>query len=200
MAGNYLSESSRLVFSKYYSNYLGNFSNYIKFHYNSQTKEVTDLIEAGHVSVLEVGAGCGSESIWFALNGANVVAIDVSGERLKCAVERRDYLMNRHKIDLSLKFIKSSIFDHHNSLYDIVWMEQTFHHVEPREELLDKINALLKPSGKFLICEVNGWNPLLQLQFFFQRGFKTIIDGVDSKGNKILYGNERITTPRAIKN
>ena len=195
----YLSKSSQMVFDKYYSGYLNNFNKYLRYHYSRQTEEVTELIKSSGLDVLEVGAGCGSESIWFALIGANVTAIDISDGRLNCAMERRNHYKNIMNMELSLNFKKCSIFDLYDDKYDVVWMEQTYHHVEPRGDLFEKLNKLLNSSGKIIICEINGWNPLLQLQFFLLRGFKTIVDLVDSDGNRVLYGNERITTPFAIK-
>jgi len=78
-------------------------------------------------------------------------------------------------------------------------MEHTFHHLEPRAAVYAKIPRLLKPGGGIFINEVNGWNPLLQLQFFLQRGFKTKTWLEDKDGNLVEYGNERITTPYALQ-
>ena len=74
-------------------------------------------------------------------------------------------------------------------------MEQAFHHVEPRARVYETIAALLKPEGRVVISEANGWNPLLQLVLFRRRGFRTVIERTTETGERFLYGNERITVP-----
>lgn len=58
--------------------------------------------------------------------------------------------------------------------FNIVWMQQTFHHLEPREAMVAHITRLLAPGGRLVVSEANGLNPLLQAQLFRLRGFRTI--------------------------
>lgn len=74
----------------------------------------------------------------------------------------------------------------------------TLHHLEPRPLVCRKVYELLRPGGRLVICEANGWNLLLRLQFFLRRGFKTKIFLTDPEGRRVEYGNERITTPFAL--
>ena len=82
--------------------------------------------------------------------------------------------------------------------FDIVWMQQTFHHLEPREAMVAHITRLLAPGGRLIVSEANGLNPLLQAQLFRLRGFRTIgtIPGPD--GAPIPYGFERVLTARRL--
>lgn len=58
--------------------------------------------------------------------------------------------------------------------FNIVWMQQTFHHLEPREAMVAHITRLLAPGRRLIVSEANGLNPLLQAQLFRLRGFRTI--------------------------
>ena len=77
-------------------------------------------------------------------------------------------------------------------------MEQAFHHIEPRSEVPSALRRLLRPNGHVVISEANGWNPVLQLALFRQRGFQTVRESIDSEGRKSLYGVERVTTAGRI--
>jgi 2-polyprenyl-3-methyl-5-hydroxy-6-metoxy-1,4-benzoquinol methylase len=125
--------------------------------------------------------------------------VDVNNERLAVARERQ-LIVERgigRKLDLEFRFC--SLFDlQRDPSFDLVWMEQAFHHVEPRAQVYDTIAGLLKSDGHVVISEANGWNPLLQLVLFRRRGFQTIVDRTTEAGEKILYGNERITIPTVL--
>jgi 2-polyprenyl-3-methyl-5-hydroxy-6-metoxy-1,4-benzoquinol methylase len=197
---NPLTGAERQVFETYYGSYVRQFSSYVRHHFAGQTREISELIRAaGHPRLLEIGAGCGTEALWFALQGADVTALDVTTERLAVATARKQWLQHRLGRELSAKFQEMSVFDYEaETPFDLMWMEQTFHHLEPREKLFGKLFNLLKPGGSLVICEINAWNLLLQLQFFRQRGFKTKSTFLDSKGNRVEYGNERVTTSAAL--
>ena len=66
-------------------------------------------------------------------------------------------------------------------------MKDTFHHLEPREDILCKINKLLNKNGKVIIIEPNALNPMIQYQMFKIRGFKTIIEKKIQKQERNLY-------------
>jgi 2-polyprenyl-3-methyl-5-hydroxy-6-metoxy-1,4-benzoquinol methylase len=180
--------------------YRGRFSRYIRHHYSDQSTEVTALIAARNSPrLLEIGGGCGTEALWFALRGARVLAIDVNEERLSVARARKEIIERGIGRPLDIEFRFCSAFDlDASNAFDLIWMEQAFHHVEPREHIYSTIADLLAPKGHVVISEANGWNPLLQLVLFRQRGFRTIVDRTTPDGQRILYGNERITIPLVI--
>jgi len=195
-----LSGEHAAVFNGYYSGYRQKFGPYVRHHYRGQTQEICRLIaESYDPALLEIGGGCGTEAIWFALQGARVLAVDVNNQRLEVARERQRIVERgiNHPLDLEFKFC--SLFDlARPSSFDLIWMEQAFHHVEPRAEVYKAIARLLKPDGHVVISEANGWNPLLQLQLFRRRGFRTIVERKTDAGDCILYGNERITIPTVL--
>jgi SAM-dependent methyltransferase len=171
-----------------------NFNPYIRYHYANQTKEIVEFIKkSSNLKLLEVGSGCGSESLYFSYLGANVKGIDISKDRLHTAIARKKLLGRKNNL-FRVDYICCSVFDI-NEKFDLIYMEQTFHHIEPREAIYKKLNALLSKGGRVFVSESNGWNILVQLQLFLRRGWNIRINLLNEDGNLIPYGNERITTP-----
>jgi SAM-dependent methyltransferase len=195
-----LGEPHASVFNGYYAGYRAKFGPYLRHHYSGQTEEIGRLIVAKKgPSLLEVGGGCGTEALWFALRGARVLAVDVNHERLAVARARQKIVEQGIGHPLNLEFRFCSLFDLPlEPSFDLVWMEQAFHHVEPRAQVYGTITGLLKHDGHVVISEANAWNPFLQLVLFRRRGFQTIVERTTEQGEHILYGNERITIPTVL--
>ena len=149
--------------------------------------------------ILEVGCGCGTESLWFAFRGAHVTGIDLASDRLRVARSRKSVAERHFNKKVDAAFEESNIFDLKGQKFDIIFMEQAYHHIEPRASLPEKINSLLAPGGFLVISEANALNLLIQLQLFAKRGFKTVVEYTDEGGIHHVYGNERITTMSSIK-
>jgi SAM-dependent methyltransferase len=202
---NPLSTPEKLTFEHYYQSYYRRFGTYIRHNYEEQTREITTAIKGASLpKVLEVGAGCGTESLWFGLLGAQVSAIDINVDRLSVANARKEWLQNRLKAPLKVEYIETSLFDYKPThKFDFIWMEQTFHHLEPRNKVYGVLREFLVPGGLLFISESNAWNPLVQLELFLRRGFKTRTYFTDKNGRRIEYGNERVIAPvilaRALK-
>ena len=64
------------TFNGYYSSYKRHFTDRIKYYYDRQLKEIEELIASREEpKVLKIGCRTGTESIWMALQGANVSAV-----------------------------------------------------------------------------------------------------------------------------
>lgn len=200
LSSDFLVGQEKLVFNNYYKSYKKLFAMYIKYHYSQQIMEMMDIIsQIGRARILDVGCGCGTESLWMALNGADVIGIDIREERLRVAEARKNVLEQLTGKHTACKFIQTSMLDLDDLLkYDAIWMEQAFHHLEPRDEVVDKIARLLKIGGYVVISEANAWNPLIQANLLRTRGIGTLKLYKDSKGNSLLYGDERILTPYSL--
>ena len=199
--------SNKKVFNDYYSNYIkpDGFNNNMKKYFDSQSLQICkDIISSISKSkkpkILEIGSGCGTEAIFFALLGAKVVGIDIRKGRLECATKRVKILEDKFNIKLDISFYYQSVIDYNKSnKFDIIWMEQAFHHIEPRNDLYKKINEILNNNGKVFLSEANPLHPSVSLSLFLKRGFKTIKNYEDSDGNIRLYGDERIITHFALQ-
>ena len=130
-----LSGEEKRSFDNYYKSYKKFFGKYTKFHYNQQTKELMETLRNFHRPLcLEIGCGCGTESLWIAYRGGAIVkGIDIKEERLKVARKRKEILEETINMSLPCSFEKRSLFElEEKNKFDIIWMEQTLHHLEPR--------------------------------------------------------------------
>jgi SAM-dependent methyltransferase len=80
----------------------------------------------------------------------------------------------------------------------LIWLEQAFHHLEPRDEVVRRIAKLLRPGGHVVFSEANAFNPLLQLQGLLMRGLKTRVT-VETELGMVSWGHERILSRGALK-
>jgi len=143
--------------------------------------------------ILDVGCGCGTETLWMAMHGASVCGVDVSPEKIEVANARKQVL-EKMGFELDVTFVCEGVMTLDSSHdWDVVWMEQAFHHLEPRKAVVRKINDLLADNGELVFVEANAWNPLLQLLLFRGRGFKTVIEHEGT-----VWGNERIIVAMAL--
>ncbi len=210
---NLLSFKNRNEFERYYHSSIQNLDKYSCKNYLKQTEEILELIEKNKkLKILDIGTGCGTEAIWFAMNNAVVTSIDIKTNRLDVALERKEILENQFNLKLDLKLINLDFFEFYekcdHEIFDVIWMEQAYHHIEPREKLIPALRNLLKKNGYLIFSESNALNPFLQLSLFIYRmflfksllgGFKTVDKWVAGKGKNKLFGVERITRKSTLK-
>jgi SAM-dependent methyltransferase len=189
-----LGGAEQVAFEHYYRSYRKHFGPYLRHWYARQTEELVRLVrEEGAPTVLEVGSGSGTEALWAALQGARVRGIDIVRPLLAVAERRLIWLQATIGGALDCRFEYRSILEMSGENFDIVYLEQTFHHLEPRAVAVERLAALVRPGGRLVISETNGWNPLIQAQLFRLRGFRTI-----SAHEGHAWGHERITVPAAL--
>lgn len=195
LRGDFLAPREQAILDRYYASYKRHFGPYLRHHYARQTKELVGLIgEIGHPEVLEVGCGCGTESLWAAMKGARVTGMDILPDMLDVARARLAYLRKHHDEALTCEFINGNLLDlDGRERFDVIFLENSFHHLEPRLKVIDKLADLVRPGGRIVFAEGNGWSPLLQAKMIKLRGFKTIIE---HQGH--MWGNERVTVPWAL--
>ena len=196
-----LQGEAQQTLERYYASFRQAFPRRMQGYYADQLREVTRLVETRPGQrLLEVGCGCGSESLWLALRGADVLGLDLRADRAATARARADLLSAATGRPLKLRFQTSNLLDLDpaDGGFDIIWMEQAFHHLEPRQTVVAHLAALLRPGGWLVISEANGWNPLLQTQLFLQRGPRTVIRYTDEDGREHQYGNERVLSAMAL--
>ncbi|MDZ7736201.1 MAG: methyltransferase domain-containing protein [Gammaproteobacteria bacterium] len=80
-------EAEQAMLKRYYYSFLNHFGDYVRKHYASQVQEVEQFVRGSPgCRLLEVGCGCGTESLWLGLQGASVTGIDLNAERLATAM------------------------------------------------------------------------------------------------------------------
>ncbi len=196
-----LSGKEKEVFDSYYYSYKKLFDKYVKFHYSQQSEELMDILgKLNKPQCLDIGCGCGTESLWMAYRGeATVTGIDIMENRLDVARRCKEILEIQINKPLPCSFKKCSLLDiKGKNEFDVIWMEQTLHHLEPRAMALDKISELVKDGGFVVISEANAWNPLFQAMLLLRRGLPKVGEYVDESGRRHQFGNERILTAQRL--
>ena len=146
--------------------------------------------------ILEVGCWFGHDLVWTAQAGARAVGIDVNSDFVEIAKRTKTAVESRlgRSIDVDIRRCNLLSMPEHEQ-FDLIYMKDVFHHLEPREEIVAKLASLLAPGGSIVIVEPNAWNPLIQLQMFRIRKFRTVVEKTDAAtGERFLFGNERLLT------
>ena len=197
-----LPKEEQTVLEKYYERWVRFFPPYLQRQYNTAVGCVMDMVEeigADDVKLLDIGCGVGSEALYFALRGIHVDAIDVRPDYLRVAKCRERILRELFHEDLECNFWRSSVFDFQGQRgYDVIWISETFHHVEPREQFVPLIHELLAPGGYVVIHEANGMNLFVQLLLLKRRGFRTKKIFTSEDGQQYLWGEERVLSARSL--
>lgn len=193
----FLSPPNQKMFDDYYKKFCGLESLRLRHWYNEQVREAERFITPG-TRVLEIGVGTGTEFLWWAMRGASVVGIDAFAYCISTTDERKKVLEDAtgRKLDCVTKLVPITAFEDREG-FDVVWMEQAFHHLEPRPEVVTRIASLLRPGGRVILSEANALNPLLQAQLLKARGFRMYVD-VQTDYGSVLWGNERILSRGAL--
>lgn len=124
----------------------------IPWHSDEPDQELIDLIENKKIKprlVLDVGCGAGTDAIYLASKGYEVIAIDVSHEAIRIARERAE------KAKVKVNFIADNFLEVelHNKRFDFINDRGCFHHINPfdREKFAIKINDVLKSNGYYYL-------------------------------------------------
>jgi ubiquinone/menaquinone biosynthesis C-methylase UbiE len=112
--------------------------------------------------VLEVGCGIGTDSINFARAGANLTAVELSGESLRVAAQRAEVMGVADRI----RFIQANAEELTSTLdeepYDLVYSFGVVHHTPNPERALAQMRALAAPGGtlKLMVYHRRSWKVL----------------------------------------
>jgi 2-polyprenyl-3-methyl-5-hydroxy-6-metoxy-1,4-benzoquinol methylase len=107
--------------------------------------------------VLDIGAGLGESSVYFALRGAIVTTTDLSPEMVKLAID----LGKEHGVELEGIVSSAEGLNVPENTYDIVYVANTIHHVTDKPALFGQIRAALKPGGRFFSIDPIAYNPAI---------------------------------------
>ena len=112
--------------------------------------------------VLEVGCGIGTDSINFARAGADLTAVDLSGESLRVAERRAEVMGVANRI----RFAQANAEELESVLggeqFDLVYSFGVIHHTPRPEVALSQMRALLAPGGtlKLMVYHRRSWKVL----------------------------------------
>jgi 2-polyprenyl-3-methyl-5-hydroxy-6-metoxy-1,4-benzoquinol methylase len=98
---------------------------------------------------LDVCCGAGTNTIYFAQNGYDVIGIDISRTAIEIAKKKAT------EAGASINFLNESFIElpFADGEFDLVWDMGCFHHVEiqDRRKFIAGINRVLKPGGAYML-------------------------------------------------
>jgi 2-polyprenyl-3-methyl-5-hydroxy-6-metoxy-1,4-benzoquinol methylase len=109
--------------------------------------------------LLDVGCGLGESSVYFALRGAHVTAIDLSPGMVDCAMA----LAKTHGVSIRGVVQSGEELEVPEEQFDIVYVANTIHHVTDKDRLFRQIHKALKPGGRFFSFDPIAYNPVIEV-------------------------------------
>jgi SAM-dependent methyltransferase len=109
--------------------------------------------------VLDIGAGLGESSVYFALQGAHVTAVDISPGM----IERTLALGEAYGVRIEGVVQSGEDLSAPEGAYDIVYVANTLHHVADKSQLFRQIRRSLKPGGRFFSIDPLAYNPVINI-------------------------------------
>ncbi len=172
---------------------------YVWAHYQRRLSSLAAAVRP-KARILDVGCGLGTELLWCGLKGGRAIGLELHRWSLNIALTRLRILNGLLEQPLECEFRYQNLFDlSDRQPFDVIFLREAFHHIEPRLQAVEKLSRLLKPGGHLLIEETNGWNPFIQARLWRIRGIRTVVVKRDNEtGYEYLFGNERITVAGAL--
>jgi SAM-dependent methyltransferase len=109
--------------------------------------------------LLDIGAGLGESSVYFALQGAQVTITDISPGMVQTGRE----LARRHGVEVEGIVSEAEDLGVAAETFDFVYIANTIHHVRDRDALFQKIHRALKPGGRFFSYDPLAYNPAINV-------------------------------------
>ena len=109
--------------------------------------------------LLDIGAGLGESSVYFALKGARVTANDLSPVMLE-----RIVALGRHYGVEVTPLLGSAEHDAFGAeAFDVVYGANVLHHVQDLGAVLRGVSKALRPGGRFFFIDPLAYNPAIQV-------------------------------------
>lgn len=113
----------------------------------------------GGKKLLDIGAGLGESSVYFALQGARVTTVDISPQMVEMALR----LGGTFGVELEGIVSGAEDLSLPDNSYDIIYVANTIHHVQDRAKLFEQMRRALKPGGMFISFDPIAYNPLINV-------------------------------------
>ncbi|HLW81387.1 MAG TPA: class I SAM-dependent methyltransferase [Candidatus Acidoferrales bacterium] len=110
-------------------------------------------------TLLDIGAGLGESSVYFALQGANVTTVDVSPQMVYTVLR----LGKKFGVELEGIVCEGENLNVPSDHYDVIYIANTIHHVQDRASLFQQMRRALKPGGMFFSYDPLIYNPFINI-------------------------------------
>src|SRR5664279_1720576 len=116
---------------------------------NYYLPEIDLLKEIQGKTVLDIGAGSGGKTTFYALNGAKtLIGIDTE-ERF--IIQARDFASSKNAKNTDFIVANAEEMPFQDASFDMCVMNDVFEHLSKPEVVLQEVNRVLKPHGKVFI-------------------------------------------------
>jgi SAM-dependent methyltransferase len=119
--------------------------------------------------VLDVGAGLGESSVYFALRGADVTTTDISPGMVAFA----ERLAEHHGVRVHGVVSEGESLGVDSGSFDFVYIANTVHHVVDRDAMWSEVERALKPGGWFFAWDPLAYNPAINVYRRMAMGVRT---------------------------
>ena len=109
--------------------------------------------------LLDVGAGLGESSVYFALHGAEVTTSDISPGMVDKAIELGQY----HGVQLEGLVAAGETINVEPNSFDLVYIANTIHHVTDKPAMFEQVRRALKPGGWVYTWDPIAYNPVINM-------------------------------------
>jgi 2-polyprenyl-3-methyl-5-hydroxy-6-metoxy-1,4-benzoquinol methylase len=109
--------------------------------------------------ILDIGAGLGESSVYFALQGAEVTCTDLSPAMVETAIR----LAQHHGVSITGVVVAGETLNVPENHFDFVYVANTIHHVTDKRALFQQIHRALKPGGRFFSWDPIAYNPVINI-------------------------------------
>lgn len=109
--------------------------------------------------LLDIGAGLGESSVYFALQGARVTTVDISPQMVELALK----LGRKYGVALEGRVLGAEHLNLPGESYDLIYVANTIHHVHDRAALFAQMQRALKPGGRFFSYDPLAYNPVINV-------------------------------------
>ena len=110
-------------------------------------------------TILDIGAGLGESSVYFALQRARVTTTDISPLMVEMALQ----LAAKYGVEMNGIVSTAESLNVPENHFDFVYIANTIHHVQDRAQLFAQISRALKPGGSFFSYDPLAYNPIIKL-------------------------------------
>lgn len=109
--------------------------------------------------VLDLGAGLGESSVYFALMGADVTTSDISPRMVELAISLGEF----HGVNIKGLVAAGENLEIPENHFDIIYTANTIHHVTDKRQFFIQMQRALKPGGRFFSWDPLAYNPIIEI-------------------------------------